>query len=424
MPLSPFQRTSCGNAVEPAGPDHRLPPMSGDDRDDELPGNDHDEHSSPQEADPTAERSAADDTDFDEDDFDEDDFEGDDGADATRDGYAATATRSGRRRRRRKSGWLKVTLLTLLSMVLIIVLAFVGFAAYLNHVLSSNITHGKALPSPTVKPAADAGDSQNILLLGSDTRSGTVADVRSGARSDVIQLVHISKGHKSVQIIHFPRDLYVSIPGHGKNKINAAFAYGGPGLLAQTISQMLGGVVINRYAIIDFKGFADLTDDLGGVNVYVAQAFDEKGYGTFQKGFNKMNGDQALGFVRERHQLKEGDIDRGRDQQAWISAVVHKTLSAGTLLNPVKLTNTVKDLTKYTQVDADTSAGDIRSLALNLRNLRSGNITYYTAPFSGFANDPVAGSIDVVNQPQMKKLGQALYHDKMADYAYGKNAIH
>lgn len=392
--------------------------MSGDDRDGELPGNDHDEHSSFQQADSSSARATSDTSVATEPEGDgADDFE------EPRDGYAATPTRRGRRRAKKKAGWLKVTLLTLLSMVLVIVLAFVGFALYLNHVLSSNITHGKALPSSTVKPAEDAGNSQNILLLGSDTRSGTVKDVRANARADVIQLVHISAGHKSVQIIHFPRDLYVSIPGHGKNKINAAFAYGGPGLLAQTLSQMLGGIVINRYAIIDFKGFADLTDDLGGVNVYVAQAFDEKGYGTFHKGYNTMNGDQALGFVRERHQLAEGDIDRGRNQQAWISAVVHKTLTAGTLLNPVKLTNTVKDLTKYTEVDADTSAGDIRSLALDMRNLRSGDITYYTAPFTGFANDPVAGSIDVVNQPQMKKLGQALYHDKMADYSFGKNSI-
>lgn len=369
--------------------------MSGDPRDDELPGNDQE---SPPEAGAPGERETA--------------------------GYAGTAPRRGRgRRQKKKAGWLKVTLLTLLSMVLIVVLAFVGFALYLNHVLSSNITHGQALPSSTVKPAVDAGNSQNILLLGSDTRSGSVTNNRQDARADVIQLVHISAGNKSVQVIHFPRDLYVSIPGHGKNKINAAFAYGGPALLAQTMSQMLGGVVIDRYAIIDFKGFADLTNDLGGVNVYVSQAFDENGFGHLSKGFHKMNGAQALGFVRERHQLKEGDIDRGRDQQAWISAVLRKTLSAGTLFNPVKLTDTVKDLTKYTEVDAGTSASDIRSLALDMRNLRSRDITYFTAPFSGFATNPVAGDIDVVDEPQMKKLGQALYHDKMSGYTYGENAI-
>lgn len=334
--------------------------------------------------------------------------------------YAAAAKPG---RRKKKVGWVKVTVLSVLSMILVVVLAGVGFAIYLNHVLSSNLTHGPALPSSTVTPAADAGNSQNILLIGSDTRSGTVADTRQNARSDVIQLVHINAGHKAAQVISFPRDLYVSIPGHGKGKINAAFAYGGPGLLAQTLSDLLGGVVIDRYVITDFKGFADLTDDLGGVNVYVAQPFSEPGYGTFHKGYNTMSGKQALGFVRERHQLAGGDIDRGRNQQAWIHAVIRKTLTAGTLLNPVKLTNTVKDLTKYTQVDADTSAGDIRSLALSLRNLRPSDITYFTAPFSGFANNPTAGSIDVVNEKQMKALGQALYHDKMSDYAYGKNAI-
>ncbi|RNI23796.1 LCP family protein [Flexivirga caeni] len=337
---------------------------------------------------------------------------------------ADAGTRGSRRgRRKKKAGWLKVTLLTLLSMVLVIVLAFVGFALYLNHVLTSNIKHGAALPTAAIPAAKDAGDAQNILLIGSDTRSGSVTNTRQNARSDVIQLVHISAGQKSVQIIHFPRDLYVAIPGHGKNKINASFAYGGPALLAQTVSNLLGGLTINRYAIIDFKGFADLTNDLGGVNVYVAQAFSEPGFGTFHKGYNKMNGDQALGFVRERHQLAEGDIDRGRDQQAWIAAVLHKTLSAGTLLNPLKLTETVKDLTKYTEVDQGTSAGDLRGLAFDLRNLRSGDVTYFTAPFTGFGMNPVAGSIDIVNVPQMKKLGQALYHDKMAEYTNGRNDI-
>ncbi|NNG37849.1 LCP family protein [Flexivirga sp. ID2601S] len=333
--------------------------------------------------------------------------------------------RRGGRKTRKKAGWLKVTLLTLLSMVLVIALALGGFLLYLNHVLGSNIKHGAALPSSTVKPAADAGDSQNILLMGSDTRSTDVKNTTDG-RSDVIQLVHISSGNKAVQVIHFPRDMYVSIPGHGKNKINAAYAYGGPALLAQTISDLLGGVVINRYAMIDFKGFADLTDDLGGVNVYVAQPFNEKGYGNFKQGYNMMNGEQALGFVRERHQLAQGDVDRGRNQQAWISAVVKKTLSAGTLLNPVKLTDTVKDLTKYTTVDQGTSTADIRNLAFDLRNLRSGDITYYTAPLDAnnpFGNDPVAGSIDNVDMAQIKRLGQAIYHDKMTSYTSGRNDI-
>ncbi|WP_446666301.1 LCP family protein [Flexivirga sp. B27] len=405
--------------------------MTGDERDRDLPDQP-DDRPSQQDPESTADEAtshsehsddAGNDRAFDDAYDDDTDGGSDDPSDERTDAAGYAGTRRRRRKQKKKAGWLKVTLLSLLSMFLVVVLAFVGFALYLNHVLSSNITHGASLPSSTVKPAADAGDSENILLLGSDTRSGTVDDVRSGARSDVIQLVHISSDHKSVQIVHFPRDLYVPIPGHGKNKINAAFAYGGPGLLAQTISKMLGGIVINRYAIIDFKGFAELTDDLGGVDVYVSQSFDEKGYGSFKKGYNTMDGDEALGFVRERHQLKEGDIDRGRNQQAWISAVVHKTLSAGTLFNPVKLTNTVKDLTKYTQVDADTSAGDIRSLALSLRKLRSGDITYYTAPFSGFANDKVAGSIDVVDKPRMKQLGKAIYHDKMDTYTYGKNTI-
>lgn len=346
-------------------------------------------------------------------------------SDAVAEGGAAAGAASGRRRRpKKKASFLKVTLLSLLSIVLIIALAVGGFALYLNHILDRNLKHGVALPKSTIAPAADAGNSQNILLIGTDTRSNSVTDVSEGARSDVIQLVHISQGYKTAQVIHFPRDLYVAIPGHGKNKINAAYAFGGPALLAETISNLLGGVTINRYAVIDFQGFADLTNDLGGVDIYVPQAFNERGFGDFSQGYHKMNGQQALGFVRERHQLAEGDIDRGRDQQEWIKAVLKKTLSAGTLLNPIKLAETVNDLTKYMQVDAATSSSDLRNLAFNLRNIRSSDITYFTAPFSGFGSNPVAGSIDIVNTTQMKALGQALYHDKMSTYTYGENSLH
>ncbi len=350
---------------------------------------------------------------------------GSDGGDAA-DGHAgeegaAAATTQAPRRRRSK---VKVTLLTLLTMLVIVVLAAGGFALYLNHLLDSNVKHAGLLPddgsgsAPTRQ--AEAGDAQNILLLGSDSRD--TSDIHDASRADVIQLVHISKGHKSIQVVHFPRDLFVPIPGHGKNKINAAYAFGGAPLLVTTLQNLLG-VHIDHVAQIGFTGFAKVTDELGGVDVYVTQPFSEKGYGTFSKGWNHMNGKQALGFVRERHQLREGDIDRGRDQQAWIKAVLKKTLKTSTLINPVKLSRIIDDITENTVVDNDMTTSYMRGTAFKLRNIRMKDVTFFTAPFDGFSSVKGVGSIDVVDTPQMKKLGTALAKDDMADYTHGKNTL-
>ncbi|GAB3582052.1 LCP family protein [Calidifontibacter terrae] len=320
---------------------------------------------------------------------------------------------------KKRAGCFKVGCITLLAMALITILAVGGFAAYLNYKFDHNINKQALLPTgsgPTRD--AQAGDSQNILLLGSDSRS---KDVTDGSRSDVIQLVHISNDHKTVQIIHFPRDLYVAIPGHGKNKINAAYAYGKVPLLVQTIQNLLG-VKIDSAAIIGFDGFSKLTNTVGGVDLFVPQAYNEPGFGTWSVGVHHMNGAQALAFVRERHQLAEGDIDRGRNQQRWIKAVLSKTLQAGTLLNPLKLSQVVDDVTADGNLTVDKNL-DLKGLGWQMRSLRMSNVSFYTAPFTGFAKNPTAGDIDVVDEAKMKTLGTALRIDDFSNYTGAKNAL-
>lgn len=319
---------------------------------------------------------------------------------------------------KKKAGCFKVGCLTVLSMFLVTALAIGCFAAYLSWKLDNNIKHTAMLPTGNQPERnAGAGDAQNILLMGSDSRGNSVAD---GSRSDVIQLVHISNGQKTVQVVHFPRDLYVAIPGHGKNKINAAYAFGKVPLLVTTLQNLLG-IRIDAAAIIGFEGFAKLTDTLGGVDLYVPQSFSESDFGTWTQGWHHMNGKQALGFVRERHQLKEGDIDRGRNQQAWIKAIMTKTLKAGTLLNPLKLNSIIDDVTAGGNLQVD--GIDVQSLGWSMRNLRMSDVTFYTAPFSGFGSDPVAGSIDIVDEAKMKELGKALYDDDFSQYSGSTNAL-
>lgn len=345
-------------------------------------------------------------------------------ADANADAPAATTTK-------KRPGCLKVGCLSLLAMVVVVALAIGGFALYLNHILDNIDRKSGMLPvngNPT--RLADAGDAQNILLIGTDSRE---ANLQDASRSDVIQLVHLAKGGKSIQIVHFPRDLYVPIPGHGKNKINAAYAFGGPSLLVTTLQNTLG-VRIDRVAQIGFPGFAKVTDELGGVDIYVSQAFSEgtanttdgkSGFGSWTVGWHHMNGAQALGFVRERHQLAQGDIDRGRNQQQWLSAVMSKLLKPEVLVNPIKVTNITKDLTDNHNMILDDgfSSSYLRDTAFSLRNVRRSDITFFTAPFSGFGSDPVAGSIDIVDEAKMKQLGQHLAHDTMSQYTGTPNPI-
>ena len=319
---------------------------------------------------------------------------------------------------RRKGSRVRRALAMSLALVLVLLVGVVAaYLLFLNHTLTANVKHQSLLPTPGVSGAAApparkaaAGDAQNILIIGSDSRT-TVAE----GRSDVIVLMHIAADRKTVTLVHFPRDLYVSVPGHGKDKINAAFAYGGAPLLVQTL-QNLVGVPIDHVAVQGFDGFQRMTDAVGGVDVYVQETGSSSAY-TYHKGYQHMGGAEALAFVRERHALSEGDISRGKRQQAFIKALLLKSLSKSTLTNPITLAQFVDAGTKNLVVDNAFSVADLRSEAFSMRNLRSSDIAFVTAPFTGFGTAPNGGSIDIVDEPGMQALGQALQNDQMSTYA-------
>jgi LCP family protein required for cell wall assembly len=311
----------------------------------------------------------------------------------------------------------RTPLLVLGGVLIVVLLAIGGFAIYLNSLLAGNVRHSPLLPpagQQVVPRDPVAKDAQNILLIGSDSRTDALG---AGNRSDVIQLVHVSSDRQRVDVVHFPRDLYVSIPGHGKSKINASYSWGGAPLLVLTLEKLLR-VHIDHVAAISFDGFKQLTDLVGGVDVRVDQPSDEWGY-RFSVGVDHLNGKQALAFVRERHQLRLGDIDRGKRQQAWIRAIMVKLRSTDVLANPVKLVGVVKDLTSNLVVDNRMSTGYMRSLALSLRHLSMSDVVFHTAPYDGFGYVDGVGSVDWVDHPRMRELGHALRTDRMQTVAGG-----
>jgi LCP family protein required for cell wall assembly len=320
--------------------------------------------------------------------------------------------------RPRRKGWRvrRVVATTVALLLLLLVGVVAAYLLFLNHTLTANVKHQSLLPTPGVSGAAApparkaaAKDAQNILIIGSDSRT-TVAE----GRSDVIVLMHVAADRKTVTLVHFPRDLYVSVPGHGKDKINAAFAYGGAPLLVETL-QNLTGVPIDHVAVLGFDGFQKMTDAVGGVDVYVEEPGSSSAY-KYHKGYQHMGGAEALAFVRERHALSEGDISRGRRQQAFIKALLLKSLSRSVLTKPITLAHFVDAGTKNLTVDNAFSVSDMRSEAFSMRSLRSSDIAFVTAPFTGFGTAPNGGSIDIVDVPGMQALGEALQNDQMSTY--------
>ncbi len=323
--------------------------------------------------------------------------------------------------RRRERRGLRRVLLALLVVLALVAASIVGFAGYLGVTVKNNVQQEELLPPPEEAPekAPDgkeipsAGVGTNFLLVGTDGRSTT-----DRGRSDVIILVHVPADPTSIQMIHFPRDLFVSIPGHGKNKINAAYAFGGEPLLVRTLQNLLG-IRIDHVARTDFDGFQGMTDAVGGVRVYAEEASSGAGNGgptVIKQGWNDLDGTGALHFVRERYELSQGDISRGRRQLAFMKALLLKATSPETMANPLKVAKLTDAATTNLVVDQNLTVGDMRDYALQLRDIRADDVVFATAPFTGFGMDPVAGSIDIVDEKGMALLGEALRNDEMDSY--------
>ena len=320
---------------------------------------------------------------------------------------------------RRDRRGVKRALIALLALFVFLFGGAAAFVGYLGYTVNDNVTHEDLLPekrppvtAPDGTPVKETGTGTNFLVIGTDTRPGDVG------RSDVIVLVHIPQDGKAVYMTHFPRDLYVDIPGHGKNKINAAYAFGREPLLVQTMENLLK-IRIHHVAKTNFEGFKNMTDAVGGVRVYAEEASNGTGNGgpvVIKKGWNNLNGEQALGFVRERYTLSEGDISRGRRQLAFIKALMMKAISKDTITNPVKIAKFTDAATKNLVLDQKLSISDLRDYAVSLRNIRAGDVVFATAPFTGFGTTSGGASIDIVDKKGMAELGTAIRTDTMDEY--------
>ncbi|HKX25937.1 MAG TPA: LCP family protein [Actinomycetota bacterium] len=238
-------------------------------------------------------------------------------------------------------------------------------------------------PTKHVAGLSDYQDSQfakgprNVLVLGSDTRAGLTPEEQAqfgseetveGERSDTIILMHFDPRRDKAVVVHFPRDLRVEIPGHGLDKINAAYEYGGPALVVQTLRQYTG-LPIHNYIEVDLAGFQDIVDLLDGVRLCVDRPLHDElaGLDIDRKGCHTLDGEEALAFVRARH--IEGDqipdFSRIARQQQFMRAMLNRLVSVGSLLDSDLVSRALRNVT----TDDRITGADLIFLGSKLREL-------------------------------------------------------
>ncbi|GAA4589207.1 LCP family protein [Planotetraspora phitsanulokensis] len=298
---------------------------------------------------------------------------------------------------------------------LIVLVPIVGIFALLmqrQHVYDNNIERvQQVFPEERERPAKVVGSAQNWLVIGADRRPGD-----SGfQRSDSLMIVHVPADRRRIFLISIPRDSHVPIPGHGRDKINAAYAYGGPRLLIKTVEN-LTKVRIDHFAALDFNGFIAMSKALGGVELYIARdSVDTANKVTWKQGTVRLEGEKALLFVRQRYGLPDGDFDRIKRQQAFLQAMAQKAISKGTLTNPFKLDEFLQALTKSITVDSGVSIGTLRDLALELRDIRGTDLVSTTIPVAG--TGMVGGaSIVRLDDTGVASMTEAVRNDTLDDY--------
>jgi LCP family protein required for cell wall assembly len=263
-----------------------------------------------------------------------------------------------------------------------------------------------------VEDRPPTGKGTNYLIVGSDSREGLTAQdeknlhtgAASGQRTDSMMILHT--GSNGTTMMSLPRDSYVTIPAFtgqqsGKryaastHKLNRAYSDGGPELLTRTIEYNTG-IHIDHYAEIGFAGFVNLVNALGGANICLDKPLHDKASGAdFPAGCQKMNGQQSLAYVRQRHQEADQDLGRMRNQQKFLSTLAHEAASPSTILNPFKLYPVIGSGLDTLIVDKNMSLLDLTHMFWAMKGVSGGDGNQLTVPIAN-ANYMTANDGDAV----------------------------
>lgn len=241
----------------------------------------------------------------------------------------------------------------------------------------------------------------NILVMGSDDRKGTDIGGKTPGLSDTTILLHLSADRKRAYGVSLPRDAIVDRPecaskdgrkrvAGGVTQFNEAYAVGGPACTVKTV-ESLTDIRIDHFVVVNFVGFKEMVNAINGVTVCVPNKVDDDvGKIYLPKGTYKVNGKQALDYVRVRYDLgaPNGDIGRMKRQQSFIASMVEKVVSKGTLVNPVRLYRFLNAATKSLTTDTDfASLGKLASLGTSLKDIGLDNVQFVTVPNQPYPAD-------------------------------------
>ncbi|MBW8805578.1 MAG: LCP family protein [Catenulisporales bacterium] len=256
---------------------------------------------------------------------------------------------------------------------------------------------------PGRAPASAAHDAMNVLLIGSDSRDGAnshYGDKNSGARSDTTMLLHVAANRKSATVASIPRDAMVQLPSCTQpdgvastpqlGMLNSAYSIGGAACTVKTV-EAISGLTVDHVLVVDFTGFKDIVDAIGGVPVTLDKAVnDPESHLSLPAGTTVVNGEQALAFVRVRHTLGNGsDIGRMGRQQQFLNSALDTLTSNGTLDDPAKLYKVLDAATKALTTDPGLgSLTALASFASDLKRVPRKDITYLTVPWQWYRPDP------------------------------------
>ncbi|MFF7447159.1 MULTISPECIES: LCP family protein [unclassified Streptomyces] len=345
----------------------------------------------------------------------------------TEESGTAGPRRRAKGRRRRTRGKRKGLLIAAWTAAGIVVVGGTG-AGYLYFTLNGNIKsvdidHALGTDRPT---KVDNG-SENILVLGSDTRSGSNKKLGGGAddgsaRSDTAMIVHVYEGHKKASVVSIPRDTLVDRPectdpegtvhdaAHGV-MFNSAYSTGGAACAVKTV-ESLTDIRMDHYLEVDFSGFQKLIDELGGVQVTTTKAIrDPDSHLDLEAGTHTLTGKQALGLVRTRHGVGDGsDLGRIQLQQAFIKALINQIKTIDLFDSPKKLYNLATTATNAVTTDSDLgSVDELMSFANGLKGISSKSMTMVTMPVQ---YDPQDGNRVLIDEDKSALVWTALKNDR------------
>ncbi|MEP7035695.1 MAG: LCP family protein [Actinomycetota bacterium] len=317
-----------------------------------------------------------------------------------------------------------------LLVVALVVVAWLAFMVWVPFHAWGAVSRIDASPNGS-RPTASKG--YDYVLVGSDSREGLTpaqqrllrtgsTKVAEGKRTDSIILVHVPSGGGKAALISLPRDSYLPIPGHGHNKINAAYSLGGPRLLVQTIEGVTG-VRIDGYVEIGFGGFASVVDSLGGVDICVKHAMDDPKAGiNLKPGCQTLNGPKALGYVRARYSDPLGDIGRVQRQRQFLGAIMHKAASPSTVLIPWRYYAFADSAGAGLTVGDDTTLRDVTRVLQAIRSVSGGQGLSLTVPVSNPALPTHVGSAVKWDTAKARALFTAIKNDEPLTVAPGTSA--